>query len=252
MINAIIIDDELQGRKLLQALIKSHCPEINVVEECADLPNGVKAIRKHKPNLIFLDIEMPEHSGLELLDFFDEKDIDFGIIFTTAYNEYAVKAFKMSAVDYLLKPISGGDLEQAIERFQKRFAKSDLSKTKPENQFIPIEKAENKIAIPVGQSIKFIDLDEIVYLKAENTYTEIHLQDQSKLLVSRTLKNFEEVLVDKHIFFRCHKSYIINRQFVLDYVKSDGGYLVLKPSIEIPISSEKVQVFLDKSVVVKR
>ena len=110
MIKAIIIDDETQGRKLLQALIISHCPQIQVLEECADLPNGVKAIRKHKPDLIFLDIEMPQHSGLDILDFFYEKDIHFGIIFTTAYNEYAVKAFKLSAVDYLLKPISGDDL----------------------------------------------------------------------------------------------------------------------------------------------
>lgn len=252
MIRAIIIDDEVQGRKLLQALIKSHAPEITIVDECADLPNGVKSIRKHKPDLIFLDIEMPGHSGLELLDFFDEKDINFGIIFTTAYNEYAVKAFKMSAVDYLLKPISGDDVEQAIERFQKRFAKGDTPKSRIETLSAGIEKTDNKIAIPVGQSIKFIDLDDIVYLKAENTYTEIHLQDASKLLVSRTLKNFEDVLEDKINFYRCHKSYIINRQFVLDYVKSDGGYLKLKPGFEIPISPDKVQGFLDGAMIVKR
>jgi two-component system LytT family response regulator len=252
MIQAIIIDDELQGRKLLQALIKSHAPEINVIDECADLPNGVKAIRKHKPDLIFLDIEMPGHSGLELLDFFDEKEINFGIIFTTAYNEYAIKAFKMSAVDYLLKPISGEDLEQAMDRFHKRFSKTEPSKIKTETHLIGIENTENKIAIPVGQSIKFIDLDDIIYLKAENSYTEIHLQDTSKLLVSRTLKNFEDVLEDKSNFYRCHKSYIINRQFILDYVKSDGGYLILKPKIEIPISPDKVQGFLDGAMIVRR
>ncbi|MBK8144083.1 MAG: response regulator transcription factor [Bacteroidetes bacterium] len=216
MIKAIIIDDETQGRKLLQALIISHCPQIQVLEECADLPNGVKAIRKHKPDLIFLDIEMPQHSGLDILDFFDEKDIHFGIIFTTAYNEYAVKAFKLSAVDYLLKPISGDDLEQAVERFEKRF---NGNKSELNNSYT--DRADNKIAIPVGQSIKFIDLDTVVYLKAENTYTEIFMQDSSKLLVSRTLKNCEEVLADKPNFFRCHKSYIINIMFVLDYVKSD-------------------------------
>jgi two-component system LytT family response regulator len=247
MIKAIIIDDETQGRKLLQALIKNHCPQITVLEECIDLPNGVKAIRKHKPDVVFLDIEMPQHSGLDILDFFDEKDIHFGIIFTTAYNEYAVKAFKLSAVDYLLKPISGDDLEHAVERFEKRFhgSKSEMNNTHP-------ERTDNKIAIPVGQSIKFIDLDNVVYLKAENTYTEIFMQDNSKLLVSRTLKNFEEVLADKPDFFRCHKSYIINRMFVLDYVKSDGGYLILKPKIEIPISSEKVNDFLDNATIVKR
>ncbi len=247
MIKAIIIDDEVQGRKLLNVLIKNHTPQITVADECADLPNGIKAIRKYKPDLVFLDIEMPGHSGLDILDFFDEKDIDFGIIFTTAYNEYAVKAFKLSAVDYLLKPISGDDLEKAVERFEKRFAS-----TKSDATIQASEKAGNKIAIPVGQSIKFIDLDEIVYLKAENTYTEIFMQEGSKLLVSRTLKNFEEVLADKPAFFRCHKSYIINRNYVLDYVKSDGGYLVLKPKTEIPISSERVSEFLENTTIVKR
>lgn len=247
MIKAIIIDDEVQGRKLLNVLIETHCPQITIMEECVDLPNGVKAIRKHKPDLIFLDIEMPGHSGLDILDFFDEKEIDFGIIFTTAYNEYAVKAFKLSAVDYLLKPISGDDLEQAVDRFEKRFLNQ-----KKENSAASVDKKDNKIAIPVGQSIKFIDLDDVIYLKAENTYTEIHLQNNSKLLVSRTLKNFEEVLEGNSNFFRCHKSYIINRQYVLDYVKSDGGYLVLKPKTQIPISADKVDEFLQVTTMVKR
>lgn len=247
MIKAIIIDDEVQGRKLLNVLIKTHCPQITIMDECSDLPNGVKSIRKHKPDLIFLDIEMPGHSGLDILDFFDEKEIDFGIIFTTAYNEYAVKAFKLSAVDYLLKPISGEDLEKAIERFEKRFVSA-----KAEHSSVATEKTDNKIAIPVGQSIKFIDLNDIVFLKAENTYTEIHLQDHTKLLVSRTLKNFEDTLLENPVFFRCHKSYIINRDFVVDYVKSDGGYLVLKPKHEIPISQDKVDGFLSQATIVRR
>ena len=247
MIKAIIIDDEVQARKLLNALIQSHCPQISIVDECTNLPEGVKSIRKLKPDLIFLDIEMPGHSGLELLDFFDEKEIDFGIIFTTAYNEYAIKAFKLSAVDYLLKPISGEDLEQAVERFEKRFTAFPKSSNPT-----PIDHSDNKIAIPIGQSIRFIDLDEIVYLKAENTYTEIHLQDQTKLLVSRTLKNFEEVLTHKPAFFRCHKSYIVNKNYVLDYVKSDGGYLILKPKTAIPISTDKVEDFLQQATIVKR
>ncbi len=247
MIKAIIIDDEVQGRKLLNVLIKAHCPQIEIMDESSDLPNGVKAIRKYKPDLVFLDIEMPGHSGLDILEFFDEKDIDFGIVFTTAYNEYAVKAFKLSAVDYLLKPISGEDLEQAVERFEKRFFMQ-----KREVLSAGIDSNDNKIAIPVGQSIKFIDLDEVIYLKAENTYTEIHLQNNTKLLVSRTLKNFEEVLARNKRFFRCHKSYIINRSYVLDYVKSDGGYLVLKPKTHIPISSDKVDEFLEVATIVKR
>lgn len=247
MIKAIIIDDEAQARKLLDNLVRENAPQVQVLELCSDLPNGVKAIRKLKPDLIFLDVEMPGHSGLELLDFFDEKEIDFGIIFTTAYNEYAVKAFKLSAVDYLLKPIAPEDLEQAIERFEKRFTANHAQSPVPTD-----EKAPNRIAIPVGQSIKFLDTDQIVFLKAENTYTEIHLSDHSKLVVSRSLKNFEETLQDHKQFFRCHKSYIVNQDYLLDYVKSDGGYLILKPNTEIPISPDKVEAFLSLATIVRR
>jgi two-component system LytT family response regulator len=138
-------------------------------------------------------------------------------------------------------------LEQAVERFEKRFIANPKTLSPS-----PIENSDNKIAIPIGQSIRFIDLDEVVYLKAENTYTEIHLQDNTKLLVSRTLKNFEEVLANKTSFYRCHKSYIINKNYVLDYVKSDGGYLILKPKTEIPISTDKVEEFLQQATIVKR
>lgn len=248
MIKAIIIDDEKKARELLYTLIVENCPEIEVIDQCQDLPNGVKSIRKNKPDLIFLDIEMPGHTGLELLDFFDESEIDFGIIFTTAYNEFAVKAFKLSAVDYLLKPLLIDDLINAVARFERRFMSS-------KNIEIAVKKSEiqnNKIAIPIGQSIRFIDLDDIVFLKADNTYTEIFLEDNSRLVVSRTLKNFEEVLQENPKFFRCHKSYMVNRDYVVDYVKSDGGYLVVKNNHQVGISPEKVEMFLNQSTIVRR
>lgn len=248
MINAIIIDDEKRARELLYTLITENCPKLNIIDQCADLPNGVKSIRKNKPDLIFLDIEMPGHTGLELLDFFDEKEINFGIIFTTAYNEFAVKAFKLSAIDYLLKPMQVEDLVGAVARFERRFnlgKEEEVTVKKPEIQ-------NNKIAIPIGQSIRFVDLNEIVFLKADNTYTEIFLEDNSKLVVSRTLKNFEEVLQDNPSFFRCHKSYMVNRDFIIDYVKSDGGYLVVKNNHQVNISPEKVEAFLTLSTIVRR
>lgn len=248
MINAIIIDDEKRARELLYTLITENCANVNIIDQCVDLPNGVKSIRKNKPDLIFLDIEMPGHTGLELMDFFDEKEINFGIIFTTAYNEFAVKAFKLSAIDYLLKPMQVEDLVGAIARFERRFnlgKEEEVAVKKPEIQ-------NNKIAIPIGQSIRFIDLNDIVFLKADNTYTEIFLEDNSKLVVSRTLKNFEEVLQDNPSFFRCHKSYMVNRDFIIDYVKSDGGYLVVKNNHQVNISPEKVEAFLTLSTIVRR
>jgi two-component system, LytTR family, response regulator len=246
-IKAIIIDDEPRARSLLRGLLNEYCPEVEVMADCEDLPNGVKAIHRCKPDLVFLDIEMPGHSGLELLDFFEDDEVSFSIIFTTAYNQYAVKAFKLSAIDYLLKPIEPEELEDAIKRFKKH-QKAQISILRD----VLGGNTVNKIAVPVGNMVKFIALEDITYLKADNTYTEIMTADGAKLLVSRTLKNFEEALAGMQPFFRCHKSYIVNMAFVNGYVKSDGGYLVLKDGKEISISPERVQDFLKLSTYIKR
>jgi len=249
-IKTIIIDDEQRARSLLSNMLTEYCPDIHIVADCEDLPNGVKAIRKFKPNLVLLDIEMPGHSGLEILDFFDENEINFSVIFITAYNQYAINAFKLSALDYLLKPIEPQDLEDAISRYKKR-----ISIDKKENKNIH-DKLKNigsiKIAAPTSNGLKFIAIETIMFIKADNSYTEVHINDGSKLVVSRTLKNFEDVLKDYPTFYRCHKSYIINLLHVSDYVKSDGGYVVINNSFEVPIASEKVQDFLNKITVVKR
>jgi two-component system LytT family response regulator len=246
---AIIIDDESQARKLLKNSLAAYCPKVEVIGECEDLPNGVKAIRKLKPDIVFLDIEMPGHSGLELIDFFNEDEINFGIIFTTAYNQYAIKAFKVSAIDYLLKPIDGDELIASVKRFERSIYNKESLRVLQENL---ASSTIQKIAIPIGQTVKFIALANILYLKAENTYTEVILIDQSKYTVSRTLKNFEETLYDCDSFFRCHKSYLVNCDYVVDYVKSDGGYLILKNSIEVPITHDKIDEFLKRALILKR
>jgi two-component system LytT family response regulator len=250
MIKAIIIDDETRARTLLNKMLKEYCTDIEVVAECGDLPNGVKAIRKHKPDLIFLDIEMPGHSGLDLLDFFDENEVSFSIIFITAYNNYAIQAFKLSAVDYLLKPVEPGDLENAVERYRRRSSKD-------RNNIITLkenlkEDGLDKIAVPDSNSIRFLKLDDILYFKADNTYTEIFFADNKKLTISRTLKNIEDTLAGTASFFRCHKSYIVNINYLTDYVKSDGGYLIIKGQHTIPLSPDRVQDLLSQAAFVKR
>jgi two-component system LytT family response regulator len=249
-IKVIIIDDEPKARKLLHQLLKENCNQIQVIAECEDLPNGVKNIRKLKPDLIFLDIEMPGHSGLELLDFFNEDEINFGIIFTTAYNQYAIQAFKLSAVDYLLKPIDEEDLINSVERFSK--------KNIPEKRNFNVLKenlvsdSNKKIAVPIGQSIKFIEIEKIIVLKADNSYTEMVLSTGETLIVSRTLKNFESALPLENDLIRVHKSYLVNKNCITEYVKSDGGYLVLNNKMQIPVSSEKAEELLNNHVMIKR
>jgi len=163
---AILIDDEIQARKLLQNLILNFLPDVEVVAECGDLPNGVKAIRKHKADLVFLDIEMPGHSGLELLDFFSPEELTFSVIFTTAYSQYAIRAFKLNAIDYLLKPLDPEEVVAAVGRARKqKTTREQLAGLKQagENQ------SYARIAVPVGQSLHFVDLSNVVYFKADNS-----------------------------------------------------------------------------------
>lgn len=232
----IIIDDEKNARNLLQGMLGEYVPDVEILEMCPDLQSGVKAIYKHKPDLVFLDIEMPGHSGLELLDFFETETIDFSIIFTTAYNEYAIQAFKLSAIDYLLKPIEPDALETAMELFRKKENKSDISALK--ENLKPGKPL--KIALNTSGSIKFASLDDITYLKGEGAYTEFHFSDGTLLLVSRNLKYYEDAFAVQTHFFRCHKSYIVNLDFVSSYVKSDGGYILMKNGEQINISTEKI------------
>ncbi len=238
---AIVIDDEKRARTLLKGMIDELSLDVQVVELCEDLPDGVKAIRKHKPDLVFLDIEMPGHSGLELLDFFDEQEINFSIIFTTAYNQYAIQAFKLSAIDYLLKPIAVNELEDTILRFKQK--KQDLSSFSmlKENLF---QSTLSKIAISTVNAIKFIETNSILFMKADGAYTQIYLHDDTIITSSKSLKYYEDVLEHLPNFMRCHKSYLVNLNFVTDYIKSNGGYLILHSKFEVALSSEKSEELL--------
>lgn len=244
---AIIIDDEKRARVSLSLLLQEYCPEVEVVAECENLPEGVKAIHKHQPDLVLLDIEMPGHSGLELLDFFNENEITFAIIFTTAYNEFAIQAFKLSAIDYLLKPIVPEELTNAISRLQKQ--KNQQFKALAEN----INKDSfEKIAVPSGNSFILLKIADILYIKGEGSYSEIILKDKTKHLVSRNLKNFEEILLKDKRFLRTHKSYLVNFDEVIAYNKSDGGWLEMQNGITLPVSSEKSASILERIQIVKR
>ena len=246
---AIIIDDEKRARISLALLLQEYCPEVTVVAECENLPEGIKAIRKQQPDIVLLDIEMPGHSGLELLDFFDENEINFSIIFTTAYNEYALKAFKFSAVDYLLKPIIPEELAEAIQRVAKQKQRFENFITFKENLQ---QESLTKIAVPSGNTLLFLDTNKIMYIKGEGAYSEVFCNDRTKQLISRNLKNFEDILCSDSRFLRIHKSYIVNFNFVTAFNKSDGGSIVLENKIQIPVSPDKSQTILDQIQIIKR
>lgn len=238
---AIIIDDEKMARSLLRAMLQEVCPEVDVLEACQDLPSGVKMIRKLQPDIVFLDIEMPNHSGLELLDFFNPQEINFSIIFTTAYNQYAIQAFKLSAIDYLLKPIEPQELEAAVNRHIETKQQQQTYQVLNENLQADSQK---KIAIHSLSSIRYVDLKDIVYLKADGAYCNIYLNDKTIITASKNLKSFESTLAEQEQFLRCQKSYIINLEYVKEYVKSDGGYLRTRFDEDIPISQDNVNAFL--------
>ena len=180
---AIIIDDEKRARVSLTLLVKEFYPSLEIVAECENLPQGVKAIRKLKPNLVFLDIEMPGHSGLELLDFFDENEINFEIIFTTAYNEYAVKAFKFSAIDYLLKPISFDRFIRAVDKVRNQIQSIETSEKKLEQENFFFVKTDGK------NRFKKIRLDDICYLESIRNYVILHTESE-QIVTYNTLKYF--------------------------------------------------------------
>jgi len=240
----IIIEDEKRAQILLQNILENHFPTIEIMAVADDLPSGVKAIRKHKPDFVFLDIEMPNFSGLEILDFFDENQVDFSIIFTTAYNHYAIEALKISAVDYFLKPLNKEDIKEAILRFERKNSTQNQDSFSSLKSIIQ-EKKINKIAVPDGNQLHFIKPETIIYIKADNSYSEIYLEDGKKMTVSRSIKNFEDGLKQNNSFCRIHKSYLVNALYVERYDKSNGGWVTLSNQTELPISTEKISDFLN-------
>ncbi len=223
-IKAIIIDDEDRARNTLASFIKQFCPEVEIIASVANVPAGVIAINQHRPQLVFLDIEMPEYNGFELLNFF--RDVDFEIIFVTAYHEYTLKAFEVSAVDYLLKPVDIDKLKAAVEKAVSRLNKQDMQ------QRIDLLKDAfhhdqfNKIALPVSDGLLFVEVNDIMYLEADGSYTNVHLRTGAPLLVSKKIKFFEDVLAARANFFRSHKSYIVNINFIKKYNRGESSLLL--------------------------
>ncbi|WP_026998994.1 LytR/AlgR family response regulator transcription factor [Eisenibacter elegans] len=241
-LKALIVDDEAKARNILAQLLQEYCPQVTVVESCVDVPTAVKAIYKHSPDVVFLDVEMPGYDGFQLLDFFEE--VNFQVIFTTAYQEHALRAFQVSAVDYLLKPIQIELLCKAVEKLHTSPRQSAEQLQLLREAATPQQPLE-RIALPVAEGLLFVDVQDIIYLMAEGAYTKIILQDRAPLLISRNVKSFEEMLPTT-VFFRAHRSYLINLRRIKQYVRQDGGYIVMDNGDSVSLSREKKEEFLQR------
>jgi two-component system LytT family response regulator len=241
MLTAIIIDDEKKGRIALRGKLEDYCPEVTLMGEAADGAEGLQLIRARKPDIVFLDIEMPRMDGFEMLRQLADKD--FHIIFTTAYDQYAIKAIKYAAFDYLLKPVDIEELRAAIERVQEKTQKQTDGKLEVLQQNLQHKHPLGKIAIPTLDGLLFFNLSDIIHLEAQSNYTTIHFSNHPKLLASRTLKDFEDLL-PTDMFFRTHHSHIINLQYIKRYIKGDGGQIEMQNGNYVTVSRRKKDEFL--------
>lgn len=242
---ALIIDDEKKARNLLQVLLEENCPQITNIESADNLPKGIKLIHSFKPDIVFLDIEMPGYSGLQLLDFLTPEQINFEIIFTTAYSEYAIKAFELNAIDYLLKPLRDDQIESAVKKAISQIGKSRVGERLEELK--KSFKATNirKIGLPVSNGVLFVEFDDIIMLEADRMYTKIFTQNDGDVLISKPMKFFIDLLKDSNEFYRPHRSFLINLKHIKQYVNQDGGYIVMDNQQTVGISREKKDEFFE-------
>lgn len=238
MFKAIIIDDELNARESISNLCKLTQSEIEIVGEAAGVKSGIQEINQMKPDLVFLDIQLEDGSGFDILEQLDR--INFHIIFITAFNEYAIKAFKFAAIDYLLKPINPKEFKSAVDQFINLQEKEDIeSKLTAYLSHIKESAAEHKkIILKTAESIHLVKVQDIIRCEADKGYTEFFLRDAKKILVSKGLKEYDELLGDFG-FIRTHQSHLINLDYISSFEKADGGYILMSDKSTVPVSSRK-------------
>lgn len=242
-LTAIIIDDEVRSRQSLKQKILLNCSDVEVIAECENGEQGIQAIEDKKPDIVFLDVEMPRMNGFTMLQ--QLRNRNFELIFTTAYDHYAIRAIKFSALDYLVKPVEVEDLCTAIEAVkQKRKQHSNNERLETLLYNLMTEKNQpNRIAIPSLEGLQFIEVSDIIYLEAESNYTIIYLKPSQKITVSKTLKDFEELL-PQHIFIRIHHSWIINKNHVQKYLKGEGGQVIMSNGKTLDVARRKKDEFM--------
>jgi two-component system LytT family response regulator len=240
MIRTLIIDDELKSQSTLHKLLERYCEGVEVIGFANNVKSGVEAINNLQPDLVFLDISMPDGDGFEVLEQVSNRD--FEVVFTTAYNNYAIKAFQFAALHYLLKPINYIELQEAVARFKDNTKDVDLNR-KIEILYDSLNNKHKKIILPTANGMRMVQIDEIVYCQADGSYTKFILSNKEVLMVSKVLSKFEEILPPEQ-FSRVHNKYLVNLNSVSQYVKGRAGKLLLEDGSEIDVSEGRKSDFL--------
>lgn len=244
MINCIIVDDEQNCIEMLEWLLKTYCPQVSISAMCLSAEEGLQAIRQHQPDVVFLDIEMPRMNGFDMLEHFDR--LDFDVVFTTAYDKFAIKAFRYSALNYLLKPIDPDDLKETIRRLEEKRSIPTREQIELLLQHVKnlSKNTVPRIALTTNDGMMFVATRDIVYCEAESNYTNIVLVGGKKIMVSKVLKDIDEALAGPD-FFRIHNSFLININHIKKYVRGEGGYVVMDDNATISISRSRRQEFME-------
>jgi two-component system, LytTR family, response regulator len=241
-LKTIVIDDEQNAVDFMISVINEYCSDLEVVGQAGNVTDGVEAIGRLKPDLVLLDVEMPNGTGFDLLEFFPDKDFD--VVFITAFNHYAIKAIKFSAVDYILKPVNITEFIESMKKVVQR--RTDSHSKSNDNYRILLENlktpAPSRLAIPAADGMEYLNPKEIIRIEADGSYSWFHLTGERKILVSRNLKEFQDLLGDRS-FFRSHNSCLINLKYVKKFVKKDGGYIEMLDGSQAPISRNRKDLF---------
>jgi two-component system LytT family response regulator len=245
MIRCVLIDDESNSLEMMEWLLKTYSPEVKIEAMCNSAGAGIEAINHYKPDVVFLDIEMPHMNGFDMLEQFDK--ISFDVVFCTAYDQFAIKAFRYSALNYLLKPVDPEDLKETIRRLEEKRVAPSVEQIELLMQNIrqAVKPVVQRIALTANDGMIFVATNDILYCQAESNYTSVVLKGGKKVLVSKVLKDIDEALSGPD-FFRVHNSYLINLNHIARFVRGEGGYVVMDDGATIGISRSRRQEFMEQ------
>ncbi len=244
MISCILVDDEQNALEMMEWLLRTYCPEIRILAMCRNANDGIEAISKLRPDVVFLDIEMPKMNGFDMLERFDK--LFFDVVFCTAYDQFAIRAFKYSALNYLLKPVDPDDLKATVKRISEKKAIPTREQFDLLLQSMSQAKSTpSRIALTTGDGLIFLPTEDIIYCEAESNYTHVVLSGGKKVLVSKVLREIDDALSGPD-FFRIHNSFLININRIKKFVRGEGGYIIMDNDAIIAVSRNKKQEFMDR------